>query len=716
MSGSADLREGFFQECEDLLEALADGLNAMDDGTADAEVVNAVFRTVHSIKGGAGAFGLETLVSFAHAFENVLDDVRAGTVSVSPEMLAVFYKSSDRLADLVEAANSGEENAPSQDDALIEELRQLGGGTGEDEEVSPDDFEAIGFALELPEVNDLPELEGDGKSEFEIRFTPKKELYANGNDAALLIRALKDLGELEITADLSEVPVLSEMEWDEPSVSWHLRLITDENQSDIREVFEFVEDQCALEIIRIDEGADSLPDISDFMQVQEDNPPVFLPPISPESPTVISADTRADIEGISIFGKKAEKKVTATKTTIRVDLERVDRLINIVGEMVISEAMLTQSVSEMSLQSGNQVEAAMAQLKQLSSELQESVMAIRAQPVKPLFQRMSRIVREAAQETGKAAKFETIGDTVEVDKTVIERLADPLTHMIRNAVDHGLEETEFRIAAGKPAQGTVTLSAAHRSGRVVIELSDDGAGVNRDKVRSLAIKKGLIPDDADLADTEIDNLLFLPGFSTNDVVSNMSGRGVGMDVVKSEIRALGGRVVIHSSPGSGTTVSISLPLTLAVLEGMVVQAAGETVVVPTSALRETVRADEAGVQVLGSDDLVMSSHGELVPVLDLGACLGYREMPQDFSGLTLLLIENENGRRTAVAVDQVFDQREVVIKGLETNYGFIPGIAAATILGDGRIALIVDTDQLHPVTSLHHHEVGASSKGVLNNG
>jgi len=322
------------------------------------------------------------------------------------------------------------------------------------------------------------------------------------------------------------------------------------------------------------------------------------------------------------------------------------------------------------------------------------VMAIRAQPVKPMFQRMARIVREAASATGKRVHFVTRGEYTEVDKTVIERLVDPLTHMIRNAVDHGLEDTDKRVTAGKPAEGTVILSAAHRSGRVVIDVSDDGGGINRPRVLEIAQEKGLVPEDADLPPNEIDNLLFMPGFSSKQEVSELSGRGVGLDVARSEIQALGGRVAIQSATGEGTTFAISLPLTLAVMEGMVIDVAGQTMVVPITAIQETLQPRTVAIHRIGAQGRVLKNRDSLVPIVDLGACFEFRDEPEDLSDHVLLLIETENDRRCALIVDNIQDQRQVVIKSLETNYRRIDGVAAATILGDGRIALIIDPDSI----------------------
>jgi two-component system chemotaxis sensor kinase CheA len=366
----------------------------------------------------------------------------------------------------------------------------------------------------------------------------------------------------------------------------------------------------------------------------------------------------------------------------------------LVGELVINQAMLSQSVTEAGLPPNSPVSTGLEEFLQLTRDIQESVMMIRAQPIKSLFQRMGRIVRESSASVGKQVRLHTQGENTEVDKTVIERLADPLTHMIRNAVDHGLETPEKREAAGKPREGSVTMTAQHRSGRILIEIADDGAGINRERVREKAIEKNLITEDMQLTDADIDGLLFMPGFSTASEISNLSGRGVGMDVVKSSIQSLGGRITISSTEGEGTTFSISLPLTLAVLDGMVVRVGEETLVVPLNAILETLTLTDDDLKALGPETHVVQIRGGFVPLLDLGAELGYR-MPQDsYVGGTVLLIGQEDGNRAALAVDAIEDQRQVVIKGLEGSYGRVPGIAAATILGDGQIALILDPTDL----------------------
>jgi two-component system chemotaxis sensor kinase CheA len=403
-------------------------------------------------------------------------------------------------------------------------------------------------------------------------------------------------------------------------------------------------------------------------------------------------DPHADGPADSQKADKSPAKATASaQATIRVDLERVDKLIDLVGELVINQAMLAQRVGEIDSMRASNVQLALESLEQLTREIQDSVMAIRAQPVKSVFQRMPRLVRETAAATGKQVKLITEGEGTEVDKTVIERLTDPITHMLRNAIDHGLETPDVRIAAGKPAEGTVRLAAMHRSGRIVIEVSDDGKGINRTRVRDLAIERGLISVDQPLTDDEVDNLIFLPGFSTAKEVSDLSGRGVGLDVVKRSIQSLGGRISISSRTGQGSTFTLSLPLTLAVLDGMVVSVGAQTLIAPLAAIVETLQPKKSDVHNLGTGRL-LAVRDAFVPLIDVGVALGWRSEPIEPTQGVALLVESEIGGGAALLVDAIQGQRQVVIKSLEQNFQRVDSIAAATILGDGRVALIIDVD------------------------
>jgi two-component system chemotaxis sensor kinase CheA len=760
------IKATFFQECEELLTDLESGLLAMEGGDKDAETINAVFRAVHSIKGGAGAFGLEELIRFAHVFETALDQIRSGVIEPTDEVVKILLRANDVLADHVQAARSDGAVEQSRSQAMLDELQALIGGDGGAMDAEEDE-EDFGFVPVQMVVEEVPEESadpgaapaasdvGEGERAWRIEFQPNPEMYTKANEAGLVLRELARLGRIEVEIDGAEVPPLDQLMAEHAYLRWNIRLVTDKDVAAIREVFEFVEDDCILTIV---EETPAAAPAAAF----EDEPPAVVPPAdefdpaallarltgevgggeaapeaaeaAPESapepapaPTAEAAPQPAapaaepqemGVAGLIALAQKATAEVEqapapaapaaapkaaasggssapAPQATIRVDLDRVDRLINAVGELVIQQAMLSQRVIESGLARSSAVALGLEDLELLTREIQDSVMAIRAQPVKSVFQRMPRLVREAADATGKKVRLVMEGENTEVDKTVIERLSDPITHMLRNAIDHGLEGPAEREMEGKPPEGTVRLAALHRGGRIVIEVSDDGRGINRERVRKIAVSKGLIAEDAVLSDEETDNLIFLPGFSTAETISDLSGRGVGMDVVKRSVVALGGRISISSEPGKGSKFTMSLPLTLAVLDGMVVTSAEQTLVAPLSNIVEslTPKADE--VHFLGGgQDAVIRIRDTFVPLIDVGRALGFRDTPLNAADSVAILVESEGGGKAALLVDAIQGQRQVVIKSLEANYQHVDGVAAATILGDGRVALILDVDAL----------------------
>lgn len=723
----AEIRASFFVECEELLESLQDGLQIMDDGEADDETINVVFRAVHSIKGGAGAFGLEDLVRFAHQFESALDGVRSGTIEADRNAISVFFQSGDILGDLVRAARDDDIADDSRIQAVMSSLASMLGADPQVDETVEDvsDFQPMGLSLDLgldiagndapplPVLPDLGAIPGPAyttafEDGYTIHFLPDSSLYATGNEPLHLLRLLCEMGDLDVTCDTSALPSLSTLDEEKSYLSWTIHLTTDEDEDAVRDVFDFVADLCTLTISCGGKPGPELPptdapsspstkndgataDASlNASQESAPSPDATVELKSKDLPDVKTGPSPATPSAPAKKPAPSASKSNKPRPTVRVDLERIDRLVNLVGELVINQAMISQSVTEAGLQTNSAVSEGLDEFMQLTRDIQDSVMMIRAQPVKSLFQRMGRVVREASSMVGKSVRLKTEGDATEIDKTVIERLADPLTHMIRNAVDHGIETPQDRIAAGKPEEGIVTLSAGHRSGRVIVEVVDDGAGINREHVLNIAIKKGLVRENADLTDSEIDNLLFMPGFSTASEVSDLSGRGVGMDVVKSAITSLGGRVTIQSNPGSGTTFTISLPLTLAVLDGMVINVADQTLVVPLNTITETLTLMGPDIRALGPQTNVIKVRDSFVPLLDLGFELGFRAPLNSYVGSIALLIAQEDGDHAALIVDSIQDQRQVVIKGLQDTFGQVPGVAAATILGDGKIALILD--------------------------
>ncbi|AYC99630.1 chemotaxis protein CheA [Neorhizobium sp. NCHU2750] len=718
-----EIKEIFFQECEEQLAELESGLLKLNDGDRDPETVNAVFRAVHSIKGGAGAFGLEELVAFAHVFETTLDCVRSNKLEPNQDVLKVMLKSADVLADLVTCSRDGGSVEESRTRTLVKELEALANGEAPPAAEAPKAAKPAAAAAPAPKPTDdsgfqpipftFDDFGGEEETEeqftYDVTFKPARELYAKGNEAALLLRDLSRLGEMSIACNMDQLPALESMDPEASYFGWKISITTPKSEDEVRAVFEFAEWDCELEIKPAEASeAEELPMIPvPFDLSALDDEPAEVVETQPEAVAAATAETAANVtkavhaavekkESAAAAAAAAQNNAAAAASsagqTIRVDLDRVDRLINLVGELVINQAMLSQSVVENDTNGTSSINMGLEELQQLTREIQDSVMAIRAQPVKPVFQRMSRIVREVADMVGKQIRLVTEGENTEVDKTVIDKIAEPLTHMIRNAVDHGIESPEKRVAAGKDPEGTIKLSAKHRSGRILIELQDDGGGINRERVKQKAIDNDLISPDANLSDEEIDNLIFAPGFSTADKISDISGRGVGMDVVKRSIQALGGRISISSRPGLGSTFTMSLPLTLAVLDGMVVTVAGQTLVVPLTAIVETLQPEASSIHSFGANQRLISIRNSFCPLVDVGRILNFRANQANPVEGVALLVESEGGGQRALMVDAIQGQRQVVIKSLEANYTHVPGIAAATILGDGRVALILDVD------------------------
>ena len=717
----------FFQECEELLGDLETGLLAFESGQADGETINAVFRAVHSVKGGAGAFGLDDLVRFAHVFETLMDELRSGRKECDDTTVKTLLRASDVLADHIAAARG---LAPVVEEArsagLVAEMEFLTLGEATISAPAPiaaspvdaaapaeDEFGFRPVMFDLGSLDAPVAIPEPAASLWQATFRPHGSLYAKANETALLLREAARLGPTEVSLDLTDLPLLDALDPEEGYLAWTVSIETDAGEAAIREVFEFVDGDCDLTVAPAG-LSDAAPVESDGFDLAamlaQATAPIAVAPVEaapthapvagtpmPSAPLPVAAP--AVVGAISTA--TVQTAPTASAPTIRVDLDRVDRLINVVGELVIQQAMLAQRVAESGLARSSDVSVGLEDLELLTREIQDSVMAIRAQPVKSVFQRMPRLVREVAEMTGKRVRLVTDGEATEVDKTVVERLAEPITHMLRNAIDHGLEGPDERLAAGKDVEGVVRLAALHRSGRIVIEVSDDGRGINRERVRGIATARGLVAEDAVLTNDEIDNLIFLPGFSTADAVSDISGRGVGMDVVRRSIQALGGRISISSNPGRGSTFTLSLPLTLAVLDGMVVEAASQTLIAPLTAIVESLTPRLEDIHHVGGHDPVIRFRDHYVPLIDVARTLGFRDTPTPPTGGVVVIVETEAGVAAALSFDGIQGQRQVVIKSLETNYQSVEGIAAATILGDGRVALILDVDALVSTSRRH---------------
>ena len=722
------IRDTYFAECADQLSELETGLFSISSDGVDAETVNSVFRAVHSIKGGAGAFALDELVSFAHVFENALDVIRNDLSQSNEDRIDLLLRSSDVLTDIVAAARDGEEPIDcSEISAELEKEFNLQ-PIEEEEEV---EFDIVPISLD-----DLAIPTSAATNKFQITFAPQNELYLNGHDPQKIFRELAELGTCDISVNTEKLSSLDKFDTGTTELSWDITIETASLENDVRAVFEWVSDCCELQITEEESDAldadisidDFLGDLSDLPEVEEEEDclgepekvePLTVPEEQPEiaelpeagetvaEPVleIVAEEPAAPVADASkeespkdekpAAAKKPEpKERTRVSKPIRVDSEKVDRLINLMGEMVISQSMLTLQINEAGFGTASPTGLALVELQNLTREIQSSVMSIRAQPIKPVFMRMSRVVREICSATGKKAQLLLEGENTEVDTTVIEGLSDPLTHMIRNSVDHGIESVEKRLEAGKPETGEIVLSASHSSGSIVIEIRDDGAGINRQKVFEIAVEKGVIQPDSKLSDEEIDNLIFAPGFSTAEEITDVSGRGVGMDVVRQSIQGLGGRVSISSTPGKGSLFTLNLPLTLAILDGMLVRTAEQMFVIPVSSMIETISLRQQDVFQIGDGNMVFKLRDQLIPIVDVGYELGFLDRPHSYEEGTILIVESGNHDMSAFLVDSIVGQQQVVIKSMESNYQRIPSIAAATILGNGRIALILDIEDI----------------------
>ena len=732
MANWDDLKQTFFEETKEGLEAIDAGLTEIRDGSESDDTVNAVFRAIHSAKGGAGVFGFEDLVRFAHVFETVLDAVRHGTLSPSPDVLDVLFTASDVLSDFVAMARSGEPAPAGYGDecrAALEGL--LGQDDGDDAGQPAEDFD-IPFVPVMADF-DSP-TEAAGERCFTIRFRPTPAFPAD-QDPLFLLQQLRSLGTLELAAQTDALPSLADLSLDLGYIGWSGTLRTAWGRDDIERVFAFVADKCELEITEVsvppadgdlapagDAVAAGLADLApasalapapdplaslDALAAQfatalapvpelaPELAPALVPGPAPMPARVADAPPRVALVPAGEAPKEARAPVASSAaTTIRVELEKIDRVVNMVGEIVIAQAMLGQVVQDLPPEIMSRVAQRIEDVFHHTRELKDSVMSMRAQPVKTVFQRMTRLVRELATKTGKKVQLEMQGENTEVDKTVIERLSDPITHIIRNSIDHGIESPAVRLAAGKKEAGTIRLAAAQRGGRIVIEITDDGAGINSERVLKKAREKGLVAADAVLSNDEVNNLVFLPGFSTAEVVSDLSGRGVGMDVVRRNIQDLGGRITLKSEPGRGMSIELALPLTLAVMDGMIVRVAQETYVMPISAIVECIRPASTDIRPLVGTCGALQIRGSIVPLVYLGDVFDVPGFVREPAECTVIVIEGSDRARLGLVVDELLGHQQVVIKSIEENYGSVPGIAAATILGSGRVAFIVDIEKL----------------------
>ncbi len=660
----------FFEECAEHLSDMERILVALDPANPDMEELNALFRAAHSIKGGAGIFGFSDLTVVTHELESLLDKVRGRELRLTAAMIDLFLEARDAVAMQL----GGHRDGTVVDLTVVDEIcrRLQGNATSCTDSAPPAD------APGAPQLS--PDAPG-GSRRLEIIFAPENDIFQRGVRLENLFNELASLGDLSVRSDISDPPSIEALDPEVCHTRWIFTLDTTAGEEEIREIFEFVAEREQLTITPVEErtGLDSLPG-GEELTPSGDQSAAPLP-----SPGRRAYDRDETTPGA--FGRRGAE----AESSIRVGVTKVDQLINQVGELVITQSMLAQMAGTLDPVLFENFHRGLLQLERNTRDLQQSVMSIRLVPISMVFSRFPRIVRDLAAKLGKQVELHTMGESTELDKGLIEKIADPLTHLVRNCLDHGLESPEARLAAGKNPVGTITLRASQVGGRIVIDVMDDGAGLNREKILRKAAERGIPADDA-MTDDEVWQLIFAPGFSTAETVTDISGRGVGMDVVLRNVQALSGRVHISSEPGAGTRITISLPLTLAILDGLSVAVGGEKFIIPLNAIIESLQPKPEELKSVNGKQVV-HVRGEYLPLLPLHELFNLQSAVTKAENGIVVLVDVE-GEKAALLVDALLDEHQVVIKSLEDNYRKVEGTAGATILGDGRVALILDVHAL----------------------
>jgi two-component system chemotaxis sensor kinase CheA len=639
----AQFHKVFFEESLEGLDAMEAALLALDEG-GDAELVHSIFRAAHSIKGGSATFGFPDMAALTHEAESLLDQVRDGRRAIDKPIIELMLRTVDCLRGMFDRAQSGQPLANLDSESLKQELAA-----------------AAGHAM--PAATKQAAAKPAASSGWIIQFRPHAGMLAGGNDPLRLLRELAALGQLVVEAQLDRVPTLDALDPTECHLGWRIELTGAVSRDAIAGVFEWVEDECELSI----------------------EPRVAVAP--PPAPTVeaVAAPVSAGVAA----GTTRAAASSNDAGSVRVGIDKIDSLIDLVGELVITQAMLDQFREEFDPTRLAMLQQGLAQLARHTRSLQESVMGIRMLPIGSVFNRFPRLVRDLSQKLGKQVKLDLVGEHTELDKTVLEKIGDPLVHLVRNAIDHGLETPDKRRAAGKGDIGTLRLEAFHRGGSIVVEIVDDGAGLNHDAIIAKALQKGLIKSAEGISDEEVGELIFQPGFSTAAVTTDLSGRGVGMDVVRRNVTDLGGSVSIKSRPGKGTTFTITLPLTLAIIDGLRAAVGDECYIVPLVSIVESIQLTADAVRSVTGGGELFRFRGEYRPIVRLHQQFGCANARQKIEDGLLIVVEAD-GNQVGLLVDELIGQQQAVVKSLEANYRRVEGISGATILADGSVALIID--------------------------
>jgi two-component system chemotaxis sensor kinase CheA len=653
----AEIAKVFFQESREGLDVMESGLLSLGATTADNESINTIFRAAHSIKGGSATFGFTEVAGFTHGVETLLDEMRNGVRPVTADAVQVLLQSCDCLREMMAATEAEEPLDQGRIASLNADIAHILGEQPRGAHAPPAAAPAAGGT----------NTETTG---WRIVFEPVADLLRLRNEPSRMFAELARLGGFAARADVSRVPPLDTLDPESCYLSWDIEMSGQISRAELDEVFDWVDSRCRLEFTPKADSAAAAP-------AQAEPAPDIRAGASPAVPAA----------GAHV------QKAGAESGSIRVATEKLDNIINLVGELLITQSMLSGFADGIGPGELDRLRQGLSQLARNTRELQESVMQIRMLPISFAFNRFPRLVHDLSRKLGKKVDLKLTGENTELDKTVLEKIGDPLVHLVRNALDHGLEIPERRAAAGKRETGTLELSAFHEGGNIIIEVRDDGAGLNKAKILSKARERGLVPADQELTDEQVDNLIFMPGFSTADQVSDVSGRGVGMDVVRRNINDLGGYVQISSKEGRGSTIRIRLPLTLAILDGQLVRVGKEVYIISLLAIVETIQVSRDRVNTLAGRTEVFRLRDEYLPVVKLCDQFGVEPDSRRAEDGLLVVVEAD-GTRVGVLVDDLLAQQQVVIKSLESNFKPVMGIAGATILGDGAVALIIDVPDL----------------------
>jgi two-component system chemotaxis sensor kinase CheA len=667
----AQFHEGFYEESFEALDSMESALLKLNVGTPDKELIGTIFRVAHSIKGGSATFGFTEIASFTHTLETLLDELRSNKMQATRVVCDLLLKSVDVLREMLRAV---QHKQPVDAQRVADLQFDLELAIAQKQDLEPIRATAPAASAETANV-------AHGEHCWRIDFKPLPHLLAHGNDPLRMLRELSELGRLQASVDLDQLPPLTAIDPESCYLSWRLTVISEVTEEVIAHVFDWAEGDCELKISE---------------QVSAPAPMVQAAPDARDTPRTSGAPTAA--ASVSAASAVAEPEVVrgssgGDSSSIRVSIEKIDELMNTVGELVITQSMLSQLGSKVEGAMGGELRSGLVQLERNVRELQESVMRVRMLPISFVFSRFPRMVRDLSHRLGKQVELKVTGDQTELDKTVMEKIGDPLTHLVRNCVDHGIEGPEARVAAGKSAQGTVHLNAYHKGGAITVEVSDDGGGLNAERILAKARAQKLIGANDVLTDDQAYEMIFMAGFSTAEKTTDISGRGVGMDVVRRNVKELGGTIEVRSKMGQGSRFIINLPLTLAIVDGQSVSVGQETYIVPLTTIIESLQLKPSMVNSVVGHGEVFSFRDDYVPVIRLHDLFGVQPRTRVLHEGLLMIVEGD-GRRVGLFVDDLLGQQQVVIKSLETNYRRVDGVSGATILGDGSVALILDVPGL----------------------